>query len=81
MTRTVADAALLLTAMTGVDPRDRGDEAARAGKASDYAKALDAGALKGARIGVARKRYFGYSPRGRSRCRGGDRGHEGAAAR
>ncbi len=28
----------------------------------DYAKALDAGALKGARIGVARKRYFGYSP-------------------
>jgi amidase len=26
-------------------------------------KALDAAALKGARIGVARKRYFGYSPK------------------
>ena len=47
MARTVADAALLLGAMT---------DAAR-----DYSKSLDAGALKGARIGVARKQYFGYS--------------------
>jgi amidase len=61
MTRTVADAAVLLAAMTGVDPRDPAT-ARSAGKSGDYVEALDAGALKGARIGVARKRYFGYSP-------------------
>jgi amidase len=61
MTRTVADAAVLLSAMTGVDPRDAATKAS-VGKAVDYAKGLDAGALRGARIGVARKRYFGYSP-------------------
>ena len=61
MTRTVADAAVLLSAMAGVDARDPATKAS-AGKAADYAKGLDAGALKGARIGVARKRYFGYSP-------------------
>ena len=61
MTRTVADAAALLSGMVGEDPRD----AATRGSAkhtTDYSKALDATALKGARIGVARKRYFGYSP-------------------
>ena len=61
MARTVADAAALLTAMAGVDPRDPAT-ARSAGKSADYVRALDAGALKGARIGVARKRYFGYSP-------------------
>jgi amidase len=61
MTRTVADAAALLEAMAGVDVRDPATKAS-AGKAVDYTKRLDAGALKGARIGVARKRYFGYSP-------------------
>ncbi|HET7219944.1 MAG TPA: amidase family protein, partial [Vicinamibacterales bacterium] len=60
MTRTVEDAALLLGAMTGVDPRDPATKRA-AGKATSYTAALDAGALKGSRIGVARKRYFGYS--------------------
>ena len=61
MARTVADAALLLTAMTGVDAADAAmkGHAARAG--IDYTKSLDAAALKGARIGVARKQYFGYS--------------------
>jgi amidase len=61
MTRTVADAAVLLSAMIGVDARDAATKAS-AGKAVDYTKGLDAGALEGARIGVARKRYFGYSP-------------------
>jgi amidase len=61
MTRTVADAAVLLGAMTGVDTRDPATKGS-AGHVSDYTKALDANALKGARIGVARKRYFGYSP-------------------
>lgn len=59
MARTVADAAILLAAMSGADPRDR---ATSARPRVDYAKALDPAALEGARIGVARKRYFGYSP-------------------
>ena len=60
MTRTVADAAAVLTALTGKDPRDRATgQAPRV--AVDYRKALRADALKGARIGVARKKYFGYS--------------------
>jgi amidase len=61
MARTVTDAAILLTAMTGRDPRDPATERAEA-RAQDYAAALDAGALKGARIGVSRKRHMGYSP-------------------
>jgi amidase len=60
MTRTVADAAALLSEMAGVDPRDPATKQS-SGRASDYTKALNADALKGARIGVARKRYFGYS--------------------
>ena len=62
MTRTVADAAILLGAMTGVDPLDPATAASRAAPQTDYAAALKADGLKGARIGVARKRYFGYSP-------------------
>jgi amidase len=61
MARTVADAAALLTGMVGQDPRDAATARAR-GRTGDYLKALDANALRGARIGVARKRYFGYSP-------------------
>src|SRR4051794_35215490 len=61
MTRSVADAAALLAAIAGVDPRDAATTRAGQHANADYAKALDAGALKGARIGVARKQYFGYS--------------------
>ncbi len=61
MTRTVADAARLLTVLAGSDARDAATKSAVA-RAGDYVKSLDAGALKGARIGVARKRFFGYSP-------------------
>src|SRR6266568_8158541 len=57
MGRTVADAAALLGAMTGVDPRDAATEGS-AGKAhTDYTQFLDAGALRGARIGVARELF------------------------
>ncbi len=62
MTRTVADAAILLGALTGVDPDDSATAASRARSSTDYTPALKADGLKGARIGVARKRYFGYSP-------------------
>ena len=62
MARTVADAALLLGAMAGADPRDAITRRAAARPHPEYTRSLDAGALKGARIGVARKQYFGYSP-------------------
>jgi amidase len=60
MCRTVADAAILLTAMCGPDPRDPATAAAR--PLGDVARALNAGALRGARIGVARAKLMGYSP-------------------
>ena len=61
MTRTVRDAAILLGALTGVDPRDAATKASAGHSRTDYTAALDANGLKGARIGVARKRYTGYS--------------------
>lgn len=52
--RTVGDAAAVLGALVGVDPRDPAT-AASAGKFhSDYTQFLDVNGLKGARIGVAR---------------------------
>ena len=60
MCRTVRDATILLSALTGVDPADSAT-AASAGKShSDYTQFCDPNGLKGARIGVARK-YFGFS--------------------
>jgi amidase len=59
MARTVADAAVLLAVLTGVDPADLPTSRARRG---DYAAALDPDGLKGARIGVVRNKLFGYSP-------------------
>ena len=54
MARNVTDAAVLLGAMTGIDPRDAAT-AAQAGHAfRDYTQFLDADALEGARIGVWR---------------------------
>jgi amidase len=53
MTRTVADAAALLTAMAGPDPADPATAAA-AGHATDYATFLDLAALDGARLGIWR---------------------------
>lgn len=62
MTRTVADAATVLAAIAGADPSDPATIDSRRATGTDYRAALTTGALKGARIGVARKRYFGYSP-------------------
>ena len=61
MARTVADAAVLLSALRGVDPADAATQSSRAHQTRDYALSLDPNALQHARIGVARKRYFGYS--------------------
>jgi len=68
MARTVADAAALLTALAGVDPRDPATAAGK-GRAADpgssgrtsYTKALDVAGLRGARIGVARN-LAGFHP-------------------
>jgi len=62
MTRTVADAAILLGVLTGADPTDAATVVSTAKRESDYTPALKPDGLKGARIGVARKRYFSYSP-------------------
>jgi amidase len=61
MARTVRDAALLLNAMTGVDPRDSATSASAGHAAADYTATLDAGALRGKRLGVVRS-YFGFDP-------------------
>lgn len=60
MARTVADAAALLGALTGIDPRDPATNSSRGKAAPDYTAFLKTDALRGARIGVARN-YFGFS--------------------
>ena len=59
MTRTVRDAAILLGAIAGIDPRDAVTSQSRG--QVDYTRFLNADGLRGARIGVARERFFGYS--------------------
>jgi len=60
MCRTLRDAAILLGALTGVDPDDIATSESRGHSYTDYTQFLDANGLKGARIGVVRK-YFGFS--------------------
>jgi amidase len=60
MCRTVRDAAILLGALTGVDPDDSATAASAGKSQTDYAQYCDPHGLKGARIGVARK-YFGFN--------------------
>jgi amidase len=55
MARTVTDAAILLGALTGIDVRDVATDASDGRALPDYTKALDKGALRGARIGVMRR--------------------------
>jgi amidase len=62
MARTVADAAILLGAMTGVDGRDPTTKTSRKRSFSNYTKSLDLDGLRGARIGVARN-MAGTNPR------------------
>jgi amidase len=59
MARTVTDAAILLTAITGVDPNDSATKAS-ASRGTDYTKFLDKDGLRGARLGIARN-YFGFN--------------------
>lgn len=61
MARTVRDAALLLSAIAAPDPADP-PTSSKARVQTDYASALDANGLRGARIGVVRNRLFGSNP-------------------
>ena len=60
MARSVADAAVLLGAMSGVDPRDAATQASK--PQDDYTSFLDVDGLRGARIGVARN-FCGFDAR------------------
>lgn len=62
MARTVADAAILLGAMTGPDKRDTATRSSAKRGLTDYTPFLDPNGLKGARIGVART-LFGSDQR------------------
>jgi amidase len=61
MTRTVRDAAALLSALIGVDPRDPATSASEGHSQADYTRFLDRDGLRGRRLGVARE-YFGFHP-------------------
>jgi amidase len=61
MGRSVADVALLLNALAGVDDQDPAGPAATGKIPSDYSAFLDAAALKGKRIGVLRQ-AMGFHP-------------------
>jgi amidase len=61
MARTVRDAAILLGAMTGVDPKDKATGPSTGKSFTDYRQFLTPGGLRGARIVVARE-YFGIHP-------------------
>jgi amidase len=61
--RTVADAAAVLGALVGVDPRDSATRGSEGRFHADYTRFLDPNGLRGARIGVPRTGgYFGYHP-------------------
>jgi amidase len=59
---TVADAAVVLAVIAGVDPEDPATTRQPESISTDYSQALAQGDLRGVRIGVPRQVYFGYSP-------------------
>ncbi|HEV7745151.1 MAG TPA: amidase [Pyrinomonadaceae bacterium] len=62
MARTVSDAAILLGALTGIDPNDAMTKPSAGKSFTDYTQFLDKNGLRGARLGIARK-YFGFNDR------------------
>ncbi|HWZ32277.1 MAG TPA: amidase family protein [Bryobacteraceae bacterium] len=74
MTRTMADAAILMGVLESAspDPNDAATKTCTPPPGRDYTKFLKAGALKGARIGIPRSFYYDrYTPPGQDRPRGG----------
>ncbi len=61
MARNVSDVALSLNVLAGIDPADPVTAQSEGFLAADYTAFLDAGALEGARIGVARD-FMGIDP-------------------
>lgn len=59
MARTVADAAIFIGVLTGIDQRDPATSESKGKAPVDYSTFLDINGLKGARIGIARK-SFGF---------------------
>ena len=62
MARSVADAAILLGALTGADARDAATAASTGKALTDYSKFLDPHGLQGAKLGVPRNKLFGFHP-------------------
>ena len=60
MARTVSDAAILLGALTGIDPSDAVTKSSTGKSFTDYTQFLNKDGLRGARLGIARK-YFGFN--------------------
>jgi amidase len=60
MCRTVTDAAILLGALTGIDPRDPATNASQGKAYTDYTQFLDPNGLRRMRIGVAQSE-FGFN--------------------
>ncbi len=59
--RTVTDAAILLGVLTGVDPLDPMTRESSGQSLSGYTKFLDIDGLRGARLGILRSVFAGYS--------------------
>ena len=62
MARSVRDAAIVLGALAGIDPNDPATAASDGKFFKDYTRFLDAGGLRGARLGICRQ-YFTLGPR------------------
>ncbi|MBU9721246.1 MULTISPECIES: amidase family protein [Bacillaceae] len=60
MTKTVADAALLLNAITGIDEVDPITKTSAGWSNYDYTSVLNKDGLRGTKIGIAREFYFDY---------------------
>jgi len=65
MARSVRDAAIMLGALAGVDPRDPVTEESQGKFHKDYTQFLDADGLRGARLGIVRRQNRG-SPKARA---------------
>jgi amidase len=60
MCRSVEDAAIVLSVLAGVDPRDPATGAGARYAGTDYTRFLDPAGLRGKRVGVTRKVFTGY---------------------
>ena len=62
LARSVRDAAFLLSAMCGLDPKDQASAAASGRFVTDYQRFLSSDGLSGARLGIARRFFADNAP-------------------